>query len=348
LESPSLGIGDIDVTRSNYSANGLTGYTWTVTFKTLLGDLPLLTYNKTAVRSGYVDISEFVQGQANEFVIEPKKASGAYVKDIDAPLGFKGRDVYFTELWTSDASVVDGSHTWHSDGGVALYNGVQYEIQTLLLPSGAHGNYTLTMDYTSNYTTAQSGEPRTGGTEATTQQLMATATAAQIKNALEALSNVETVDVTQATLVNGSRLFYITFTADLGPLPLLKLNKNMMAPKTAQVSRFQSGVTEVQTVTTAGDEFFVREVQVIRVPSGAGGKFRMALYDTNEWTSQVSVGASAATLKTALESLSSVTNVSVTSGTIPTTSDTLYAITFYDPIGDVPDIILNQTAITGG
>lgn len=70
---------------------------------------------------------EFLKDQANEFTIETKKGSGSVVKDITTHAGMESGDVFFTELWTSDPSTVDGSHTLHSDGGVSRYNLLLYE-----------------------------------------------------------------------------------------------------------------------------------------------------------------------------------------------------------------------------
>jgi hypothetical protein len=57
----------------------------------------------------------------NEFAVEPKKAPGAVV--LDAPL-IHGQDIFCSELWRSEDSIVDGSYSWYSDGGVTRYNPV--------------------------------------------------------------------------------------------------------------------------------------------------------------------------------------------------------------------------------
>lgn len=114
-------VGTIDVSRKDVSTlGGSTGYAWSITFLSIMGDVPSLVVDTSQVQNGkdasgrsgpgasYV--SEFLRGQANEFTIEPKKASGATVRDITASDGMTGRDLFFTEFWTSDPSVVGGSH----------------------------------------------------------------------------------------------------------------------------------------------------------------------------------------------------------------------------------------------
>ena len=45
------------------------------------------------------EFREFVEGSANQFVIEPRKANGQVVRDILTAEGFSGSDVFLTELW---------------------------------------------------------------------------------------------------------------------------------------------------------------------------------------------------------------------------------------------------------
>lgn len=54
-------------------------------------------------------VTEVTPGKTNQFLINPHKANGKPLTDIDAASGFAGHDVYFTELWTSDVTVVDGT-----------------------------------------------------------------------------------------------------------------------------------------------------------------------------------------------------------------------------------------------
>lgn len=115
------GIGDIHVTRMDLiTLSGVKGYSWTVTYVSLFGDVPNLTIDLTKVQNG-VDstdnfrpstnyVTEFLKGKANEFIIEPKNASGAVVRDVKVINGKEGLVIFFTELWTADKSILDGSH----------------------------------------------------------------------------------------------------------------------------------------------------------------------------------------------------------------------------------------------
>ena len=92
-------------------------------------------------------VVECLKGQSNEFTIDPKKASGSVVQDISTYAGLEGGDVFFAEWWTSDASIVDGSHTWYSDRGVSSYNSLLYIEQMIAIPKVV-GTFHLSM-YTS-------------------------------------------------------------------------------------------------------------------------------------------------------------------------------------------------------
>jgi hypothetical protein len=71
------GILDVHVTRSSVTVNGTSGVAWAVTFISPTGNLPVLRVNSTNVTFGTVTVSELLHGQANQFTIEPKKASGS-------------------------------------------------------------------------------------------------------------------------------------------------------------------------------------------------------------------------------------------------------------------------------
>ena len=77
------------------------------------------------------------------------------------PQDFAGEDAFFSELWTSSPSVTNGSHTWDSDGGVATYNQVRYDIQKLT--TAASGAFTGTFQISFDTTTRLSGRLETTG-----------------------------------------------------------------------------------------------------------------------------------------------------------------------------------------
>ena len=220
------------------------------------------------------EVTEFLKGRANEFTIEPKKASGAPVKDITAASGFEGQDVFFTELWNSDASVVDGTHDWYMDGFEATYNPVVNAVQQIFIDDyDSTGNFTLTLDQTA----------RTDGVSSTTSFLSANLSAYELKIALEELDNIEAVDVSM-TIQNSSKVFLVTFTHDLGAIETMEMNAHEIAGGNGllYVTTMQVGVTEVQTITTSSDEHFVYEQQTIHI-SGTG-TFTLNLADDDDPT----------------------------------------------------------------
>jgi hypothetical protein len=87
-------IEDVHVRREELlTLGGLSGYTWSVTFSSHYGDVPLLIVELSEVGVGKdasgetgndaLYVMEFLKGQGNEFVIEPKKSTGAVVRDIE-------------------------------------------------------------------------------------------------------------------------------------------------------------------------------------------------------------------------------------------------------------------------
>jgi len=334
LESSSLGIGDVHVTRSNATISGVLSWQYTVTFVALDGDIDLLSINSSSLTSGSASVAEFLKGQANEFIIEPKKASGAVVQDLDSASGFKGKDLFYTELWNSDASGPGQLPNWYQDGDLATYNSVEYCIQKIAIASGTTGNFTLTYDTSS----------RLNGTYATTSSLSTMyVTAYGLKLALEELSNIESVDVTSSGTYSSGLTFSVTFTGNFGALPTLGIHG-----VTGSVSVIQTGVTEIQTIVTRADTDFVPEVQTI-LTSGTitGGTFKINFYGHTEKSSSIAYDAVATSVKSALESMSFVGSVKVTRTTISSSSGTyMWAITFLDPVGDVPTMVITSS-LTG-
>lgn len=63
---------------------------WYITFASYVGDSPLLTADDAV----HVTVAEFVKGEANEFTVAPRKASGDVVTYATMPPGFVGKDVF--------------------------------------------------------------------------------------------------------------------------------------------------------------------------------------------------------------------------------------------------------------
>ncbi len=96
-----------------------------------------------------------------------------------------GTEKFLPELWTSDVSVVDGTHTWDRDGTVAEYIPVQYAIQTVTTTKTSAT--TLGQTFTLTFDASRLGLVRvvgvTGGP--TTIPIAVDATALDVKLALE-------------------------------------------------------------------------------------------------------------------------------------------------------------------
>ena len=205
------------------------------------------------VDHGLSKVMEFLKGRANTFTIEPKKASGAPLRDLTASRGREGLDVFFTELWRHND---EGDYAHYADGGVATYNPATYEIQRLHFARDFDGLFTLTYN-NSNATGCgdndglgharrdAAGQPP-AHCSGKTEQLGADASPYVVKVALEALGNVEAVDVTRNGTAHDGFQYDVTFTTDLGPRPLVEIlvGGAGVNPADAWVSRVQEGVTE--------------------------------------------------------------------------------------------------------
>jgi len=420
LETSGTGINKVHVTRSAAAElEGMSGVSWTVTFLEPLGNVPTLRVNTTNTTGGYVHVVELLAGASNEFIIEPKKASGAPVKDITArsnygaydPVDQSGGDVFFTELWTSPSDVVDGTHTWDSDGGIASYSPVLYEIQRINIPSGTTGGFRLKFDQTSNFPSKRDsvcnyihgdfgvgmreapssydgttylgggdegsygyecrgiqnggwGAPRLGGESYTTSNITVNSSALAVKLALEELPNIEAVDVSYSiSPIDNSMTYLVTFTHDLGDLPMLQYvapegsstSTGEPLSKWMNISEIQEGITEVQTITTDADIGFIHEIQTLHMGNVQGGYFNLTLPGADRWVNiDYNAKATAAdtngngtSVQEKLQSLSNIGRVGVTKVISNSTSNNaLWSITFYDPVGDVPDLLVNTNGLT--
>lgn len=268
-EIEDLGTGNVHVSREEASSpTGHFGYSWIVTFNSRFGDIPMLTVDHLQVGNGRdaqgrlgqdgIYVVEFLRGQSNEFIIEPKTASGSVVKDLSASGGI-GEDIFFTELWTSDASIVDGSHIWYSDGGLSTYNPVLY-IEQLLSISADIGAFHLSMD-----TSETQPLGRIDGVYSQTRDITDISTVA-IQNALADLPNVGKVQVTRRSDDNDfmHHYFVVTFRNVFGEYPLLAASDPSVI-----ISRNNGhmSATEIQTIRLSADKPFTYEIQMISISS---------------------------------------------------------------------------------
>ena len=105
------------------------------------------------------------------------------------------------------------------------------------------------------------------------------------------------------------------------------------------VEDVQHGLTEIQTITTAAEDAYEREVQAVTTNADAGqtiaGDFTLAY--NNIATGAISATASAADVKAKLELLPEIAEVNVErydNAGGGATADYVWRVTFVDPVGD--------------
>ncbi|CAM9800578.1 unnamed protein product [Ectocarpus sp. 6 AP-2014] len=352
-------VGEVNVSSFNASHSGQQAYAWTVTFMSISGDVGELIVNETNILSGDVAVTERVKGQRNEFVVSPRKATGAPVTDVTAAsafaaegstYSFAGGDLFFTELYKIEE---DGSIEWESDGGVAMYNPTAYETQRLWIPSGSSGSFCLVFEWEKvTYTTGNgTGCPEPGGG------------AIALKDALETIDVIGEVDVAYTREEDSDAHVYdVWFKTLLGDLPLLEYDEfttDPLVPGHINITETSAGVAEVQKVVISSDAGFVREVQSLSLTADdtsvdVSGSFNITLSGASN-TVLVPFDANATELEALLEELSSVYDVSVSvvdksggnSSVDSYINATLWTVVFNDPVGDVPSLLVNGSSLDG-
>lgn len=319
-------LGQVFVTKTNPSLDANSHQMWSITFVGNRGNMEMLEidpdWSTTLIASvGTVTTSivEFVRGAANEFTIEPKKATGQVVKDIQSADGFAGKDIFFTELWDSSNTIAqadDGTHVWIKDQGVASYNPVRYEIQrvfTQIAPLSTIPGasvFKLILDLQSLQ------KNRVGGARHITTDIRCDADAVAMKLALESMRTGLRVDVTRNNLDGGARGTYewlITFVSLLGDLPALTPESVSIVGSTGSISaaiEIQKGVTEIQTITTSAAAHFQREQQEITITTTSGqtvaGKIGISFDNIDTLPIYIDVLSTAEQMETAIENLNAI------------------------------------------
>ena len=342
------GVGDVHVTREEHSIDGHIGHSWTVTFNSQTGDVPLLSVDRSQVGRGVdaygvsgsnaVFVTEFLKGQANEFTIEPKKASGTVVKDITTHAGMEGSDIFFTELWTSDPSILDGSHIWYSDGGVGSYNRLLYEEQVVAIPNSVSSFY-LAMD-----TSESKPKGRINGGYFKTETLFfEDVTEISLQDALSDLPNVGRVDVTKEKEEHESISYYtVTFKDVYGEMPMISSSDSSI---TISRNGGQYSSTEVQSITISADRPFVYEAQLITIDSSSCITFTVSFMGSSEtntipcsFADESEFTASASLLERELNALPDIkVRVDADRSFIEDGSNfSQFKVTFLEPVGSLP------------
>jgi hypothetical protein len=245
-------------------------------------------------------VSEFIRGSVNEFTIEPKKLSGEVLKDIVTAAGFAGQDLFLTEMFLNGA--------WYRDQGVANYNPVVYTIQSIFIPISQGGNIVLQLpDYLTPTSVANFS----------TTAFASASSSLVVQNAIEALNNVKSVDVSRIVSAGGVT-FLVTFLSNLGYVPILQSFNNLI-----NIQILQTGICDVQAIILATDSDFSS------LPSN--GTFTIS-YE-GEYTPDININADESEMKTKLESLSQIGTVKVNRQT--NGNGFRWTVSFTENVGDL-------------
>lgn len=190
--------------------------------------------------------------------------------------------------------------------------------------------------------------PVSSGEFATTT-ISESATANQLRNSLhyslEYTTGVQAITegadfiVTKTAITGGSR-FQVEVTGTWGNADFATAIDETH-PLGVEVYDATYTVTILTTQVQDGSSSAVSEIQVVTILGGpTGGTFTLTFQ--GQTTSGIAYNASAATVEAALESLSNVTDVTVTK------SGTSYTVTFVDPTGDIAQMTASAAGLTGG
>ncbi len=156
-----------------------------------------------------------------------------------------------------------------------------------------------------------------------TVDISAGASSGEVKEALESLSMITSVDVTREDTGTGFR-WWVTFTGDVGDLPLLE----------AYPYRW-----ETQQVELMGGS-----------PTPLGGTFTLSVFAgegaVSETTNPLPYDVTASTVKAALESLPGLGRVNVVQ-VAGTNGRSTILVTFRDAVGDIPLLEVDYSGLTG-
>ena len=303
---------------------------WRVTFENMGDVAPLVVVSLNG--SCNVSVTEFIKGEMNEFTIEPKKANGDVLRDVTTYAAFRGEDIFLTETYVNGV--------WFNDNGIATYNPQVYEVVGVFFPTAyVHTNVILSLP---DYLTPQSTVVYNSGS------FNGTSSPYDVQLAIEKLANVDSVDVTSSSDAHGT-VWMITFLSNLGDVPL-PMSSNIHVG----VWEIVSGVCEVQTITIAADDTFTREEQIVTITysgSAVGQSFALNFPDSLGHPSPLlNVDSSASQVEAAFDGMITsdgapvIVSVSKAAPVVSGGQTTVaYAITFIDPVGDVPELVVTNT-----
>jgi hypothetical protein len=308
--------GEVDISHDRMMDNSQTIDTWRIIFINS-GDVSLL-HVKSNQMNCRISVEEFIKGSRNQFTIQPKMASGAVLKDVTIAAGFAGKDIFVTETFYSN------NNSWYRDQGVASYNPQIYEIQEIrILSTALNNNIRITLE---DYLTPSSSAIYNSGYFTSSSSLY------DVQTAIKQLNNVENVDVQRQIYSDNSVGFMITFLTNLGNVPLMNSSSDGVI-----ITEQITGVCEVQTITIASDDEFIREENAFRVSNSVTHLKIVYLHDSS---SVIIHPISSASIESAFKTLYGPNGapvvVQVTSVMISTFTD--YTVKFISPVGDVSSI----------
>ena len=189
--------------------------------------------------------------------------------------------------------------------------------------------------------------PASGG-EFVTATINESATAAVVRSELQdasesttgVLASSEGADflVTKTAITGGSR-FQVEITGAWGNADFATASDETHSPSVAVRDSTTGGIISTTQVQD-GSSSAVSEIQIVTILGGpTGGTFTLTFQ--GQTTSGIAYNASAATVATALEALSNITDVEVTK------SGSSYTVTFVDPAGDVGQMTASASSLTG-
>ena len=308
----SVGVAGASVDKMIDGSNSVS---WRVLFPAA-GDVSLLSVSNANPFSSsrVVAVEEFVKGNTNQFTIEPKVASGAVLRDIPTAPGSLGQDIFFTESFLNGA--------WYRDHGIASYNPVVYEVQQVFIPAVVSSVQFSLPDYLTPYS----------GQVFQTAVVNATSTAESVQWAIQALANVDSVEVSTFASTAGVT-FLVTFVSNLCDVPLLD-------PSDARVvvAELVAGSCEIQMVTLASDVVFTPEVQQFSIVPELGA-ILITLYGKSV---TISVPVTSQAIQAQLNSIMGPNGAPLDVVVTYATLDKTFSVEFTSPVGNVALMVVSQ------
>jgi RHS repeat-associated protein len=215
-------------------------------------------------------------------------AVGNLLQEID-PLG--NRKVYqYDNLYRTIAEK-------KADGNVPI-------VSISTTTQGGTANEVQRVGYTKTYAPISGGTFTLTYSGQTTGNIAYNASAATVQAALEALSNIGTgnVDVTKLTDSSESQTWQVTFQGSLAGTNAAQITINTLG--------LDYGYTFTKVEVTVTEGYTASEVQVVTLSDATGGTFKLS--SGGQTTAAIAYNATAATVDSALEALSTVDTVTVT------------------------------------